>query len=76
MLQGNRFPGCLSPPHESWGLVSAYTGYKHQLDLGSMVQTASSGCEICSFFLKCAEEWPHHSLDEVQGGVSLALTGI
>jgi hypothetical protein len=63
------------PPRESWGMDSSYTGYKHQPDLAHMIQAAQSGCELCSFFLKCAGEWPHDSLRGVQAGGQLFLRG-
>ena len=48
-------------------------GYRHQPDLANMIQAAGSGCELCQFFLKCAEGLSQKDFDEVQKGGQLYL---
>jgi hypothetical protein len=46
-------------------------GYKHQPDLVNMVQAAGLGCELCQFFLNCAEGLSQDGFEEVQNGGQL-----
>lgn len=50
-----------------------YYGYKHHPALASMIQAASSGCALCSFFLKCAESTLKDAPDRVGAGGQLYL---
>jgi hypothetical protein len=56
------------PPGKYYG-----KGYKHQPDLVNMIQAAGLGCELCQFFLKCAEGLSQDKFNEVQEGGQLYL---
>ena len=43
-------------------------GCRHHPDLASLFRSARSGCELCTFFLKCAEDWPSLPVGVTQGG--------
>jgi hypothetical protein len=40
-----------------------------------MIQAAGSGCELCQFFLKCAEGLSQSSFEKVRNGGQLYLRG-
>ncbi len=69
------FQAAFPPPKYSRGPRSSYSGYKHHPDLASMRQAAKMGCELCSFFLICAEGTPRMLLGMVQDGRQLYLRG-
>jgi hypothetical protein len=40
-----------------------------------MIQAAGLGCELCQFFLECAEGLPQNELEAMQNGGQLYLRG-
>lgn len=55
--------------------LHARKGFKHQPDLVNMIQAARLGCELCQFFLKCAEEFSRDEFEKVRNGGQLYLRG-
>ena len=60
----------LLPPGRYYG-----KGFKHQPDLANMIQAAVLGCELCQFFLECAEGLSQDKYEEVRNGGQLYLRG-
>jgi hypothetical protein len=55
------FQAAFPPPGEYWG-----SRLEHQPDLANMIRAAKSGCELCQFFLKCAERLSPDKFEKVQ----------
>jgi len=65
------FQAAFPPPGEYWG-----SRFEHQPDLANMIHAAGLGCELCQFFLKCAEGLSLDKFEEVQKGGQLYLCDV
>jgi hypothetical protein len=60
------FQAAFPPPGEYWA-----SRFEYQPDLANMIHAAGLGCELCQFFLKCAEGLSQDKFEEAQKGGQL-----